>query len=123
MQTLHHQQHIARRVSRTDCQECRADCERRFLSPRWPGYRHVSEYLAYVKPRLLAIKAGEQSANARHWQYKFITALQRRITLKGAAETGRKQCDSYLERLGQFPRSTENAYLRRFAQRGASALH
>lgn len=123
MRTDEHRQHIAARASRNDCQECRADCERQFLRPQWPDYRHVDKYLAWVKPRLEAIRQGECSANARHWHRDFVETLQRRITLKGAAETGRKQCDSYLQRLGQFPRTTESAYLRRFASRGASTLN
>lgn len=122
MRTIEHQQHIDKRISYNDCQECRADCERQFLAAQWPGYRHVNEYLNWVKPRLLAIKAGEQSREAQHWQREFVEALQRRIALKGAAETGRKQCDGYLERLNQFSRATDRNYLKRFAQRGASTL-
>jgi hypothetical protein len=97
MQTAAHQTHISKRVSHNNCDECRADCERQFLREQWPGYRHVTDYR------------------------EFIRALHRRITLK--VETGRKQSPGYLSRLRQFPRSTEAAYLRRFAARRASTLN
>ena len=123
MQTTEHLKHIASRVSHNNCQECRADCERQWLRPQWTGYQFITDYLAFATPRLAAIKAGEQSVNARIWHRKFVQAMQRRITLKGGSETGRKRNDGYLERLGQFPRATDAAYLRRFASRGASTLH
>ena len=121
--TPEHQSHITGRVAHNDCQECRADCERQFLRSRWTGYQFVTDYLSFAKPRLEAIRQGENSVNARVWRQDFRLALNRRITLKGSAEHGRKQCDSYLQRLSQFPRSTDSNYLRRFAQRGASTLH
>jgi hypothetical protein len=123
MQTNEHKQHISLRVSHNDCQECRADCERQFLRPQWPKYEYVADYLAIVRPRIAAIKQGENSAAAQRWKREFTRALQRRITLKVAGERSRKQCDSYLQRLGQFPRNTGSDYLRRFAQRGASTLN
>jgi hypothetical protein len=123
MQTATHQRHITERVSHNNCDECRADCERQFLREQWPGYRHVTEYLNYIKPRLDAIRNGENSVNAHHWYREFIRALHRRISLKVTRETGRKQCPGYLSRLRQFPRSTERAYLRRFAARRASTLN
>lgn len=122
MRTTKHQQHIDSRIAHNDCQECRADCERQFLRPQWPGYAHVSEYLEWAKPRLATIKQAKALGSAR-WQRDFILALHRRITLKVGGEQGRKRCDSYLQRMDQFPRSTEAIYLRRFAQRGASTLH
>lgn len=129
MRTIDHAQHIMSRVSHNNCQECRADCERRFLRLRWTSYQFVAEYLAFVKPRLEAIKAGKNSVDAHRWHRDFIEALHRRITLKGAGESGRKQTDSYLQRLGQFSSNPEDnhfadaAYLRRYAQRGASMLY
>ena len=123
MKTAAHKKHLASRVSHNDCQECRADVERRFLRPHWPGYQFVTDYLGWAKPRLEAIREGEASPAATHWRDDFRLALNRRINLKVAAETGRKQCDSYLQRLGQFPRATDSQYLRRFARRGASTLH
>lgn len=123
MQTKTHAQHIASRTAHNNCQECRADCERQFLRRQWPGYQFVTEYLAFAQPRIEAIRQGEDSVNARIWHRDFVKTMQRRITLKGRAETGRKYCDSYLQRLGQFPKSTDRTYLRRFAQRGASTLN
>ena len=123
MQTTEHRQHITSRVSHNNCQECRADCERQWLRPAWPGYQFVTEYLAFAQPRIAAIRDGVDSVAARQWHHKFLLALNRRITLKGGTETGRKRNDGYLERLGQFPRSTNQMYLRRYAQRGASTLH
>lgn len=123
MQTPKHQRHIASRVSHSDCHECRADCERQFLRPQWPGYGHVADYLIIVRPRIEAIRQGEDSLETRRWKREFTRALQRRVTLKGGSEHGRKRCDSYSQRLRQFSRSANAAYLRRFAQGGASALY
>lgn len=123
MRSTEHQRHIDSWISHNNCDECRADCERQFLRSQWPGYQFVGEYLAWAKPRLLAIRAGEDSVNARIWHRDFVRTLNRRITLKDGAEYGRKQCPGYLQRLNQFPRSTEQGYLRRFAQRGASTLN
>jgi len=117
-----HSEHINNRVAHNNCQECRADCERQFLHTQWPGYQFVGEYLAWSAPRLEAIRNGQDSISARQWRRDFRKALHRRISLKTGAEIGRKRCDSYLSRLGQFPRSTDAGYLRRFSQRGASTL-
>ena len=122
MQSQSHIEHIKSRISHNNCQECRADTERRFLSLKWPGYQFVSEYSAYVTPLLELIRNGEDSADARQWRAKFRKALHTRITLKVGGEVGRKRNDSYRDRLGQFPRATDEAYLRRFARRGASTL-
>ena len=122
MRSKEHQSHIDSRIAYNNCQECRADCERQFLRLRWSEYKHVSEYLAWAKPRVEAIRQGENGVNARQWRRDFIVALHRRISLKVGAETGRKQVDSYLSRMGQFPRSTDAGYLRKFARRGASTL-
>lgn len=124
MRTEQHNRHLRERVSHNNCQECRADVERRFLSPAW-RYDHVGTYLEYVRPRLEAIRTkanGGNSASAVHWRAEFRRALDQRITLKAGPEIGRKRCPSYLERMGQFPRKTDAAYLRRFARRGASTL-
>jgi len=117
-----HKRHIQTRVSHSNCCECRADTERRFVDTRAWRYQHVSEYLSWAKPRLKAIhKGNEWSTDARIWYRKFKQALHRRITLK-IPPMGRKQCDSYLDRLKQLPRGTDEGYLRRFARRGASCL-
>lgn len=122
MRSEEHKKHIQSRVSHNDCQECRADCERRFLRPQWPGYQFVRDYLKYAKPRLAA---QDGSADANRWYSDFLKALNTRITLKGGREYGRKRCSSYLERLRQwrFPGAkVDAAYLRQFAAKGASAL-
>lgn len=122
MQSKTHQEHIENRIAHNNCQECRADCERQFLRPQWPGYQFVTEFLSWAQPRIEAIVAGEDSVAARQWRRDFRKALHRRISLKSGAQVGRKWCDSYLQRMGQFPRSTEASYMRRFASRGASTL-
>lgn len=123
-QTTQHRQHITSRVSHSNCSECRADTERRFVDISTWRYQHVAYYLAWAKPRLAAIhKGNEWSVDARIWHRKFREALHRRITLKAALPIARrKYCDSYLERCRQFPRATDVEYLKRFARRGASCL-
>ena len=122
MQSAEHKQHIKSRVAHSNCSECRADCERRFVDTTPWKYTHVSEYLAWARPRVQAIhKGNEWSVDARIWYRKFRKALHTRISSK-APRAGRKQCDSYLERMGQFPRGTDSGYLRAFASRGASCL-
>lgn len=124
MTTPQHKQHVAARIAHNNCDECRADNERRFVPAQWPGYQHVSEYLSHIRPRLSALKAGEDSGNARAWYRNFHRALDRRISLKSAAPTGRKHSDGYLDRLRMATggRNADAEYLRRFAARGASTL-
>ena len=122
MRTSEHQRHLDSRIAHNNCDECRADCERSFLHGQWPGYRFVTEYLSWAKPRIEAIRQGKSSVDARIWHRDFLRALHRRITLKGSSESGRKWNDSYRQRLNQFPRSTDNRYLKRYARRGASTL-
>ena len=122
MISLAHKQHIKYRSSHSDCFECRADTERRFVDTTPWRYAHVRDYLAYVRPLLALIRAGNDSVEARVWHRKFILALDRRITLKNPPR-GRKYCDSYLERFRQFRgMKLDRAYLMRFASRGASCL-
>jgi hypothetical protein len=124
MQSTIHLAHIKANQSWNNCSECRADTERRFVQTvPWREYRFVSEYLAYIRPRLNAV-ATDDSVDARIWYRGFRLALNRRISLR-TPSAGRKQCDSYLERLKQFrfPSSKADAtYLRSFASRGASCL-
>lgn len=116
-----HASHIKQHTSHANCSECRADTERRFVPTQvWTEYKFVSEYLGYVRPRLAAVKT-KNSTEARIWYRQFIKALHRRISLRNPA-SGRKQCDSYLERMGQSRRCSDAGYLRQFARRGASAL-
>ena len=130
MQSAEHRQHTAERVSHNYCNECRADCERQYRAKHWPGYRHVAEYISYIKPRLAAIASGERSADATRWYREFIGALHRRIAHKIAQPWGRKHHFGYTDRLEQY-REWRNGRrvvwckavdLRHFAARGASTL-
>ncbi len=130
-----HLMHLQTNVSWNNCDECRADNERSFLRPQWTTYEFVHLYLEWARPRLAALRDGENSVNARIWRNDFRRALNRRITLKGRAETGRKYCDSYLQRLRQFPYRLNvdrplnpstpvcgSAFLESYAKRRASTL-
>ena len=121
MQSETHKRHLETRVSHSDCCECRADTERRFTGNTPFKYDHVREYLSWIRPRIEAIRQGEASVNARIWQRDFMRAMHNRIS-SHAAGRGRKWCDSYLERMGQFGNRADAAYLRQFAQRGTSCL-
>lgn len=122
MRTTNHQNHIQARTSHNACRECRADTERRFVPAGQWHYDHAADYLAYAAPRLEAIRQGEDSVNARIWLRDFRKALDRRISLKAGLPQWRKMNDSYLERLRGMSHVHNEAYLRRFAQFGASAL-
>lgn len=134
MVTMEHKDHLASNRSHNSCPECRADCERRHaVTSLWIGYRHVHEYLTWAKPRVEAIRNGEDSIDARRWARDFTAALHSRINAKVSQAFGRKHSDGYLERLGQFcqriPTSDHNSrfradatYLRVYARRGASTL-
>lgn len=121
MQSIPHKQHLRHNISQASCSECRADTERRFARNAPFKYAHVQEYLAYVRPRIEAIRQGEASTNARVWLRDFLKALNRRIN-SHAAGYGRKWSDSYLDRMRQFRADTDATYLRQFASRGASCL-
>lgn len=97
MITPEHQKHIDSRTVHMRCPECRADCERRFLPARKWRYKYVSDYLAYVKPRLAAIHI--DTPESRRWLRGFRLALDRRISLKAHTPQGRKYNDAFLERL------------------------
>lgn len=123
MQSEAHKGHLSSNVSHSDCCECRADTERRFVDRSVWRYEHVHVYLNYIAPPLAIIRSGERGHDARIWHRKLIDALHRRINLKVANRChGRKWCDSYLERLGQFGKNVDAGYLRQFASRGASCL-
>lgn len=123
MKSAEHKKHIATRMSHNNCGECRADCERQWIAFRPFKYAHVAKYLSYVKPRIEAIRAGENSVNAAIWHRDFLKALNNRIS-SHVKVAGRKHCHSYLERLGMAlgGRNPNAAYLRHFAAKGASAL-
>jgi hypothetical protein len=123
MKSQTHLAHIASRISHNNCPECRADCERRQVANRPFKYGHVHEYLSYVKPRLEAIRTGENGGNkasARQWHREFLRALDNRI-LSHVTREGRKYAPGYLERLRMASRSA-NMDFRIFASRGASCL-
>ena len=91
--------HIGRHVSHNSCPECRADNSRRFAGNGQPfRYAHVNEYLTWVKPRLEAIRTGENGGNtveAIWWQRDFIAALHNRINSHIPNQTGRKYAPDY----------------------------
>lgn len=124
MTSTDHALHLQSRTSHSACSECRADTERQFVPTTTWSYGHVHDYLTYIRPRLNAIRNGADDVDARIWRRKFLKALHTRISLKAAHPPvpRRKHCDSYLERLQQFARTTSADYLRRFASRGASCL-
>lgn len=119
--TASHKTHVDKRMSHSDCSECRADCERRFVSRQPFKYAYVSKYLAWAKPRIQAIRDGNDTVDARIWQRDFVLALNRRIS-SHLGRQGRKFNDSYLERMKGMNRCHDVAYLQQFAQRGASCL-
>lgn len=121
MKSQAHNIHLKNRISHNNCPECSADCERQFVAFRPFKYAHISEYLNWIKPRLEAIRNGDDSTNAKIWMRDFLRALHTRIG-SHIPVAGRKQCHSYLERLGQFGANTDANYLRAFAKKGASAL-
>lgn len=87
MQSTLHKEHILARMSHANCSECRADTERRFVDTTPFTYTYVHEYLAYVRPRLAAIRNDTvvaSSVDARVWYRGFILALHRRISYKSA---------------------------------------
>lgn len=125
MRSPEHAKHLAARVSHNNCQECRADCERSFVPVQLWHYGHIPEYLAYVKPRLAAIRAGNSTLVARQWLEEYRRALDRRISLKIPSASERKRADGYLDRLRQFrlgDRGYKARYLKQFAASGASTL-
>lgn len=137
MKSVEHKKHLNTNVSWNNCQECRADNERRFIHPRWVGYRLVHEYLEFAKAGFgnkgVRTWWGGDRLTAEEWSREFRKALHRRIYLRVEPPKGRKFCDSYVERLKQFvnrgihaergkKHSAEAAYLRLFAQKGACTL-
>ena len=94
MQSLEHKRHVIDNVSFSRCAECRADCSRRFAGATPFQYRHVHEYLSYVKPRIEAIRAGNDTVDARIWHRGFVAALHNRIS-SHLAHDGRKHAPEY----------------------------
>jgi hypothetical protein len=124
MNHLRHFEHIAFNVSHANCPQCNADNERRLAGNRPHEYKFVSEYLKWIRPRLEAIRAGNDTVDARIWHKDFMRAMHRRISSHLPA-SGRKFADSYLERLriANWKGNKQTAsYFRTFAARNASAL-
>jgi hypothetical protein len=122
---LRHFEHIALRVSHANCRQCNADNQRRFAHVTPFRYGFVHEYLSWIRPRLAAIRDGENSVDARRWHRDFMQALHTRISSRGQNPAWRKLAPGYLERLQmtRFPRSKADAdYVREFARTGASCL-
>lgn len=97
MQSAEHKQHITENVSHNNCPECRADNSRLFAQKRPFKYGHVHEYLTWIRPRLQALKTGENGGNkveAKWWYRDFIAALHARIS-PHLPETGRKHAPDY----------------------------
>lgn len=46
------------------------------------NYQKVGEYLAWCKPRIEAIRNGDQSEDALYWHKEFLATLNRRINKK-----------------------------------------
>lgn len=99
MQTDMHRNHIAARKSYNSCPECRADNSRRFAVNRPFRYQYVREYLSYVRPRLEALRTGQNGGDtvaARQWyRYDFMPALHNRINSHIPGQTGRKYASDY----------------------------
>lgn len=128
MRSAEHNVHLARNVAHNNCPECRADCERQFVGGKPFKYAQVPTYLEWIRPRLAAIREGDNSIPAQQWHRDFLRALHRRIS-SHLQRTGRKQCHSYLERIWQFRdratgqwRCHDAGYLREFVRKGASCL-
>jgi len=121
MQSLLHKQHIRHNVSDMRCSECRADSERRFAGNHPFHYAYVHQYLEWVRPRLEAIRNGENSVDAQIWHRNFMRALHTRIS-SHMANSGRKHSDGYLERFQWRGSKVDAGYLRKFSRRGASCL-
>jgi hypothetical protein len=95
--TAEHQKHIDTRVAHSRCPECRADNSRRFAFTVPFRYGHVSVYLAWIRPRLEAIRTKQQggaTVEARQWQRDFVRALHSRIN-SHVPTPGRKHAPEY----------------------------
>lgn len=122
MHYLKHFEHLAFNVSHNNCPRCTAANERRFATVTPFQYGHVKDYLGYIKPRIEAIRAGNNTVDARVWQRDFLKALHNRIYSRSSPPVVRKRSHSYLERLQGMKHVTDAAYLRSFSARGASCL-
>lgn len=94
MQSQEHAKHVAENVSHSRCPECRADNQRWHAQMRPFQYVHVAAYLAWIRPRLAAIRDGVDSVEARRWERDFVSALHNRLYSRMAG-TGRKFAPDY----------------------------
>jgi hypothetical protein len=99
MRTSEHQQHIDSRMSHNNCPECRADNSRWHAQHKAFSHADVPtearhSYIAWIRPRLEAIRTGNQTLEARRWQRDFLDALHSRIS-SHITETGRKFAPEY----------------------------
>jgi hypothetical protein len=100
---LKHFEHKAFGYSLNTCPQCTADNSRRFAQVT--KFRHQDvpkdvrhEYLAWVRPRLEAIRTGTNGGDtveARRWERNFIAALHNRITSHMPNQGGRKYAPDY----------------------------
>ena len=97
MQSLLHKQHIRHNVSDMRCSECRADSERRFAGNHPFHYAYVHQYLEWVRPRLEAIRNGENSVDAQ------ISGVTKGISMTDAElKLLDVECDVLLRRLADL---------------------
>jgi hypothetical protein len=80
------------------CPQCNAEHCRSFVDVQPFRYQFVSKYLAWVKPRLAAIRDGVKGGDtveAHRWHRDFMTALHRRISTHLPNQSGRKHMPDY----------------------------
>lgn len=99
MQSEVHKAHVASRISHNNCPECRAD-NSRWHAQRTP-FNHqgvpadaMHSYMAWVRPRLAALRSGTSTIEAKRWQQNFRDALSNRIYSQMAG-SGRKFAPDY----------------------------
>ena len=95
MQTAEHKRHITENCSYQRCPECRADNSRWHAQTKEFRYGHVHAYLSWIRPRLEAIRNGENSLGARRWREDFVAALNTRISSHIPQQNGRKHAPEY----------------------------
>jgi len=95
--------HIGMHTSHNNCPECRADNSRSFATGRQFNHTSVpadamSKYLAWIRPRLEAIRTktqGGDTVEAIWWQRDFMRALHNRINSHIPNQNGRKHAPEY----------------------------
>jgi hypothetical protein len=99
MTSIVHKEHIAKHISHNNCPECRADNSRWHAQTR--TFRHADvpadalrKYLRWIRPRLAAIRDGNNTVDAQRWQRDFVAALHNRLYSQMAG-SGRKFAPDY----------------------------